>query len=128
KAFDTVSHQHILRGLKQRGVDPQITTLVKNMHENIHTYITTTNEKTDPIQTQAGVKQGNPMSPFLFNLALDTLLCKVEERGKGNHEGGNTVMAMAFAGDLVLLSHSWQSMKHETKILETFCNLTALKT
>ncbi|NXY12788.1 POLR protein, partial [Atrichornis clamosus] len=40
KAFDTVSHQHILSGLKQRGVDPHIVGLVSDMYENISTYIT----------------------------------------------------------------------------------------
>ncbi|NXB08024.1 POLR protein, partial [Cnemophilus loriae] len=39
KAFDTLSHQHILMGLKQKGVDPHIITLIKNMMENIYTYI-----------------------------------------------------------------------------------------
>ncbi|NWI48640.1 POLR protein, partial [Picathartes gymnocephalus] len=40
KAFDTVSHQHILHVLQQRGVDPHIVSLVNDMYENIRTYIT----------------------------------------------------------------------------------------
>ncbi|NWR95725.1 POLR protein, partial [Furnarius figulus] len=40
KAFDTVSHRHIIMGLKQKGVDPHIIHLISNMYENIHTYIT----------------------------------------------------------------------------------------
>ncbi|NWH69173.1 PO21 protein, partial [Geococcyx californianus] len=40
KAFDTVSHRHILQGLQQRCVDPHIVSLVSNMYENIRTYIT----------------------------------------------------------------------------------------
>ncbi|NXM37347.1 POLR protein, partial [Oxyruncus cristatus] len=39
KAFDTVSHQHILMGLKRKGVDPHIINLIKNMYENIYTQI-----------------------------------------------------------------------------------------
>ncbi|NXG01351.1 POLR protein, partial [Sakesphorus luctuosus] len=39
KAFNTVSHQHIPMGLKQKGVDPHITNLIKNMYENIYTHI-----------------------------------------------------------------------------------------
>lgn len=38
KAFDTVSHQHILHDLQHRVADPHVTRLVSNMHENIHTY------------------------------------------------------------------------------------------
>ena len=40
----------------------------------------------------------------------------------------NSVTAMAFADDLVLLSDSWENMKQNIKKLETFCNLTGLKT
>ncbi|NXG26738.1 PO21 protein, partial [Grallaria varia] len=75
-----------------------------------------------------GVKQGDPMSPLLFNLALDPLLCKLEDCGEGFQKGNTTVTAMAFADDLVLLSGSWEGMKTNIKILETFCELTGLKT
>ncbi|NXR57205.1 PO21 protein, partial [Hippolais icterina] len=128
KAFDTVSHQHILHGLQQRGVDPHIVNLVRNMYENIYTYITTKKTQTDRIQIQVGVKQGDPMSPFLFNLAMDPLLCELEEKGKGHHRGSSCITAMAFADDLVLLSDSWEDMKENIKILEAFCDLTGLKT
>ncbi|NXI87071.1 POLR protein, partial [Rhipidura dahli] len=40
KAFDTVSHQHILHVLREREADPHIIGLVKGMYENISTYIT----------------------------------------------------------------------------------------
>ncbi|NWU04074.1 PO22 protein, partial [Urocynchramus pylzowi] len=40
KAFDTVSHQHILHVLHQRGVDPHIIGLVNDMYKDISTYIT----------------------------------------------------------------------------------------
>ncbi|NXC92405.1 POLR protein, partial [Cercotrichas coryphoeus] len=40
KAFDTVSHQHILHTLQQREVDTHIIDLVSNMYKDINTYIT----------------------------------------------------------------------------------------
>ncbi|NWW76035.1 POLR protein, partial [Climacteris rufus] len=39
KAFDTVSHQHILMGLKKREVDPHIICLISNIYDNIYTCI-----------------------------------------------------------------------------------------
>ncbi|NWR53758.1 PO21 protein, partial [Regulus satrapa] len=75
-----------------------------------------------------GVKQGDPMSPLLFNIALDPLLCKLEAEGCGFQQGGTKVTAMAFADDLVLLSDSWEGMKTNIRILETFCDLTGLYT
>ncbi|NWR08420.1 POLR protein, partial [Paradoxornis webbianus] len=37
KAFDTVSHQHIISGLVERGVDPHMVQLVNEMYCNITT-------------------------------------------------------------------------------------------
>ncbi|NXK89568.1 POLR protein, partial [Formicarius rufipectus] len=39
KAFDTVSHQHILMGLSQKGVGQHIIDLIGDMYENISTSI-----------------------------------------------------------------------------------------
>ncbi|NWR40591.1 PO21 protein, partial [Tachuris rubrigastra] len=126
KPFDTVSHQHM--GLKQKAVDPHIITLVKSMYENIYTCIDTKNEQTDHIHIASGVKQGDPMSLLLFSLAVEPLPCKLEECGKGYQQGGNTVTATAFTDDLVLLSGSWEGLKNNIKIPETFCELSGLRT
>ncbi|KAF4803297.1 hypothetical protein TURU_017292 [Turdus rufiventris] len=128
KAFDTVCHQHIVTGLEQRGVDPQVIQLVTEFFKTISTYITMKKGKTDPINILSGVKQGDPMSPILFNLALDPLLCKLEKEGVGFQRGNFKITAMAFADNLVLLSDSWDSMCSNIKILETFCEPTGLQT
>ncbi|NXI29102.1 PO21 protein, partial [Sterrhoptilus dennistouni] len=114
--------------LTQRRIDPHVVYLVSEMYRGITTYIVTRDRKTDPININSGVKQGDPMSPLLFNLALDPLFCKLEAEGKGFHRGGFRVTAMAFADDLVLVSDSWEGMCHNIKILETFCDLTGLQT
>ncbi|NWI48583.1 PO21 protein, partial [Picathartes gymnocephalus] len=82
----------------------------------------------DPIKILTGVKQGIPMSPVLFNLTLDPLLCKLEIDGQGFQRGGLKVKAMAFADALVLLSDSWDGMSDNIKILETICELTGFQT
>ncbi|NXI31816.1 PO21 protein, partial [Sterrhoptilus dennistouni] len=93
----------------------------------IHTYIATGKTQTDHVQIKVGVKQGDPMSPFFFSLAMEPLLWELEESGKGQRRGASSITAMAFADQLVLLSHSWEDMKWNIKMPETFCNLTGLK-
>ncbi|NXK29713.1 PO21 protein, partial [Arenaria interpres] len=127
KAFDTVSHSHIIAVLKQKGVDEHIISLIENSYENINTYIDMKKEKSDSIGIRIGVKQGDPMSPILFNLSVDPLLCKLEEMGKGFVCHMKNVTSLAFADDLVLLSGSWENMQHNIKIVETFCELTGLR-
>ncbi|NXP94901.1 POLR protein, partial [Passerina amoena] len=39
KAFDTVCHQHVIEGLVQRGVDPHVVELVREMYQEVKMYI-----------------------------------------------------------------------------------------
>ncbi|NXI20688.1 PO21 protein, partial [Irena cyanogastra] len=127
KAFDTICHQHIVVGLVQRGVNPHVIHLISEMYQNIKTYISTGSERTDSIYIRSGVKQGDPTSPLLFNLTLDSLLCKLETEGQGFQQSGLKITAMAFADNLVPLSDSWDCMCCNNKILETFCEHTGLR-
>lgn len=99
-AFDTVSHHHVLMGLKQKEVGPHVIHLTKNMYQNIDLCITTT-KKSDLSKILKGAKQSDPMSPLLFNVALDPLLCELEAEGKGYKQGRKSLTAMAFADNLV---------------------------
>ncbi|NXE17051.1 PO21 protein, partial [Lophotis ruficrista] len=124
KAFDMVSHQHIIMALVQRRVDNHIIVLIKNFYYNVSTQIHLKNEQSDPIGIHIGVKQGDPI---LFSLAIDPLLCKLEKEGNGFQHCSRKITALAFADDLVLLSGSWEGMEKNIEILEAFCHLTSSK-
>lgn len=128
KAFDTMSHSHIIMALRQKGVDHHIITLITNLYQNIKTCINMKNEQLDPIGIQIGVKQGDPMSSLLFNLSMDPLLCKLEEEESGYQHSSKCITIMAFVDDLVLLSGSWDAIQRNIKTLEAFCDLTGLRT
>ncbi|NWH63188.1 PO21 protein, partial [Geococcyx californianus] len=119
KAFDTVSHNHILLTLKQRGLDEHIIALIENMHQQTNTK----GRGLDPIWIKKGVKQGDPLSPLLFNLSIDPLMCMLETNGCGYQHCGSQITTLAFADDLVLLSESWEGMQKNIKIVEAFCEL-----
>lgn len=110
KAFDTVSHEHIIMSLRQKGMDEHIIALIKNMYFDINTYIFLKNEQSDPIRIWIGVTQGHPIFPLLFNLSVDPLLCKLEEEGSSFQHRLKNITSMAFADDLVLLSGSWEGI------------------
>lgn len=65
-----------------------------------------------PIELRPGVKQGNPMSPLLCYLSIDPLLWLLEREGAGLTACGVRVASLAFAGDLVLLSNSWDGARY----------------
>ena len=127
KAFDSVSHKHIRRVLSDRCVDQAIIDLIMDCYDGCSTRVRTGQGFTAKIFMRIGVKQGDPLSPLLFNLAIDPLLSKLENFGEGYGDAGNSMAVLAYADDLVLLSDSWDGMYRNIGILEAFCGLSGLK-
>lgn len=127
KAFDSVSHKHLGEVLMRMGVDEHLRDLIRDSYRNCHTTIRAGGAATPPIQIGVGVKQGDPLSPLLFNLALDPLLRLLDVEGCGFVVGGHKVTSFAFADDLVLVSDSWLGMARNLRILEKFSEMTGLE-
>lgn len=53
-----------------------------------------------------GVKQGDPLSPLLFNLVLDPLLQQLHQSADGFPVADQHLAAMAYADDVTLFSGS----------------------
>lgn len=66
KAFDSISHEHILSVLEQRLLDRHVIELIKNSYVDCVTMVGSGGDKTSPINMKVGVKQGDPMSPLSF--------------------------------------------------------------
>lgn len=127
RAFDSVSHEHFLCVLRGMQVDPHVVELIRGSYQDCVTRVEIGDRQTPEINMRVGVKQGDPMSPLLFNLAMDPLIHGLERLGKGLSVSGTKVTTLAFADDLVLVSDSWQGMAHNLGILEAFCDKTGLK-
>lgn len=72
KAFDTVSHHAIIEVLKGRGLPPQYIEVVRDLYHGSSTTFWS-GGVTDGVRVpvRQGIKQGDPLSPFLFNCVLD---------------------------------------------------------
>lgn len=127
KAFDSISHEHISCALEMRQLDRHVSGLIKNSYVDCVTRVGSGGVMTLPIHMNVGVKQGDPMSPLLFNLAMDPLIQALEDGNNGYGWEGRSITTLAFADDLVLLSSSWKGMRRNLTILENFCQLTGLR-
>ncbi|GLD47517.1 uncharacterized protein AKAME5_000168000 [Lates japonicus] len=96
KAFDSVSHKHIAEVLTRKGVNEWMRRLIQDGC----TTVVRTKHGADRIHIKVGVKQGDPLSPLLFNLALDPLLYMLEDKGVGFKVGDQSLTALAFTDDL----------------------------
>ena len=83
KAFDTVTHDHLLAVLGQRGLDEHVIKTVQSLYRDGLTTLEVGGVRSEEISMEVGVRQGDPLSPLLFNQAIDPLLHALECHGRG---------------------------------------------
>lgn len=132
KAFDSVSHGHILQSLERHRVPSYIRDIIKDLYTDSTTFFKgKNNEATPEITMKSGVKQGDSLSPLLFNIAMDPLICDLQKSGKGFTFGSDglieQITALAFADDIAVLSNTWEGMSTNLRIIEKFSKTTGLK-
>lgn len=102
KAFDTIDHNAILRAASKAGIPPP---LLQYLRQQYATATVRIGETTIPVNR--GVRQGDPMSPLLFNLVMEEVI-SCAERELGVNLGTSMVDSLAYADDLVLVaSNQW---------------------
>ena len=77
-------------------------------------------EVSSTFSVKNGVKQGSVLSPRLFNIYLDELLCRLKKSGMGCYNGNLHVGSLAYADDVVLLSLTLGSLKDMLGICEQY--------
>ncbi|PAA49614.1 hypothetical protein BOX15_Mlig021084g3 [Macrostomum lignano] len=120
KAFDNIQHGAIFNAMRRFGFSPSEISVVKDLYTNVWTKISIGNEISGPINISRGVKQGCPLSPFLFNLVLDELINELQSSGYGYPVEGFKVPVLAYADDLILCGATDYETKRMVEITEKF--------
>uniref|UniRef100_A0A6V7KNY1 Reverse transcriptase domain-containing protein n=1 Tax=Bracon brevicornis TaxID=1563983 RepID=A0A6V7KNY1_9HYME len=110
KAFDTVSHEAIERVMNGKGLPSRFVNYVMNMYRTSSTVIEVNGETSQPIFPGQGVRQGDPLSSFIFNLIIDDVLKQIPAEC-GYVLNGRLINALAFADDLVIIASSTQGLQ-----------------
>ena len=104
KAFDTVPHSMIKIGLEKKGVPTHIINFIRSMYQGCKTSIKAAENKYVKIELKRGVKQGDPLSPLLFNLAIEPIINHINKKTTGVPISNKTVSVLAFADDIILIA------------------------
>lgn len=118
KAFDSVPHQAIGVSLRAKGVPAVLVRSVEVMYEGISTCFK--NCGMFQVAIRRGVKQGDPLSPLLFNVILDFLLEELHATRRGFSVGAQRIPVLAFADDLILLADSELDLQVLLDVLSSF--------
>jgi hypothetical protein len=112
KAVDTIDHKSIWKALLDQGVNPTYVKCLQKMYTGQTGQVQCDfNSRSFPIER--GTKQGDPISPTLFNAALEEALRRTKEKWhkkrwgfKVGGRGHGWVTNLRFADDVLLVGRS----------------------
>jgi Reverse transcriptase (RNA-dependent DNA polymerase) len=110
KAFDSVSWHSLFRALRNFGFDKSLICYLESYYHETTTEICLRHVAPSKIAVRRGVKQGDPISPYLFNMMLDEVFRQLPAV-LGVRIGDQNVNSLAFADDIVLISRTFEGLQ-----------------
>jgi len=134
KAYDTVNLESLLEVLKAMGFAEQWRAWIKASLSTASISVLVNGSPCKPFPMKRGLRQGDPLSPYLFVLlteVLNCLLSKAVQMGvfNGLQIGSRrvTVTHLQFADDtLIFCEPQLHSLQNITKVLLSFQNFSGL--
>jgi len=118
QAFDKVRLGDVITILQEKGVSKPYLHLIKDINWETKTRIRVNEELTDEIQTPTGIRQGDSLSPALFNVIMDKIIEAVK-RKPGYQLGSLNIQIVCYADDAVLIADSEDKLQ---ELLNQFCD------
>ena len=102
KAFDRVAHDFLFKILEKSNFGPNFQRWIKILYKNPQSKLIINQTLTATFEIKRSVRQGDSLSPLLYNLCVEPLLQKIrsnpEIRGI-NIPGGREIKVLAYADD-----------------------------
>ena len=102
KAYDRVGHDYLVRVLQKMQMPKQFIYRILNIYEESFFTVLTDEGHTEIIKYGRGVKQGDPLSPILFDIALEPLLNCLRANLRGKTIEGVTKVVSGYADDVAI--------------------------
>ena len=129
KAFDSLEWDYLYQCLHVFNFGPSLIQWIKAYYNNIESSVIDYGYTTGYFKLGRGVRQGDPLSPALFIIALETLLIAIRCNSHihGFKIGSEQVKSIAFADDLTCPLADENSVTILFNLLERFHNVSGLK-
>jgi hypothetical protein len=128
KAFDSVWRPALLLKLLDKKIGGKFYDMIKNMYSKTEECVKLRKGISDVYNTNIGIKQGDNLSPMLFNIFLDDLATHLMSPNCDPIQLGDTKFnTLLYADDLAILSTSQDGLQKCIDKLGTYCDQWGLK-
>lgn len=128
KAFDSVDWKFMLFALEKFNFGPSFVKWVKTIYNNISSCVKNNSHTSTYFEVKRGVRQGDPLSPYLFILIVETMANKIRQEKliEGIQIKQYETKVLQYADDTSELLKNLKSAKHFLKIVQEFGQYSGL--
>ncbi len=131
KAYDKIRHDYLWSTLKEFKIPNIFIATVKELYKHAYTKVAINGFLSSPFRVTRGVRQGDPLSCALFNLAIEPLACRIrsDENIKGLEIPGieEKIIISLYADDTNLFLNRQDSLDYVQATLEEWCKASGVK-
>ena len=130
KAYDKVQHDFIWKTLDAFEFPKHFTNTIKTLYENGETVIIINRVISKPYKITRGVRQGDPLSCLIFNLAIQSLASMLQESNLSGFSINGEVdrlITTLFADDTTVYLSEGDSFTELQDILKKWCKVSGAK-
>jgi len=120
KAFNRICHVKLFDKLYKRNFPACLILVLCNWYSKLCSCVRWNNVLSEPFRVNQGVRQGDVLSPFLFNIYVDDLIALVESTGIGCHVASEYIGVIMYADDILLLSASVSGLQSMLDICHSY--------
>ena len=129
KAFDSIEWCFLCKCLEAFNFGLEFMKWVKTFYKNVSSCVVNNGVSSPSLKLGRGVRQGDPLSPYLFVVAIEILAISIRSNTsiKGITIGDNETKLLAYADDMTALLSDITSAKELLDSLNTFEKYSGLK-
>lgn len=131
KAYDKIRHTYLWNTLNALNIPHEFVKTIKSLYEHASTIVAINGVFSEPFHVTRGVRQGDPLSCLLFDLAIEPLACKL--RNSDKLEGliipgvENKLIMNLFADDTTGYLSVNDKFNMVEKLLNKWCDMSGAK-